>query len=142
MKTLKQLKTDHDELAALMKQIADHLAFSYPEAAETLAPLRSEFAHKLQSHLAAEDWLLYPDLLTSKVPEVATAARQAVDELWGVMDLFRSHNERWNAVTIEQDWQGYCRDTRVLMKVVTVRSAFENVVLFPLVAKAGLARER
>jgi hypothetical protein len=141
VKTLKQLKTDHEELAALMRQIADHLALTYPVPAATLAPLRREFGHKLLTHLGAEDWLLYPKLLTSKVPEVATAARQAVDELGGVIDLFRSHNERWNAGTIEQDWQGYCRDTRALMEAVTVRLEFENVVLFPLVAEAGLARE-
>lgn len=141
MKTLKQLKTDHDELAALMRQIADHLTSNYPVPAECLTPLRRKFDHKLLAHLGAEDWLLYPNLLASRVPEVATAARQAIDELGGVIDLFRLHNERWNTAAIEQDWQGYCRHMGLLIEAVTDRIEFENVVLFPLVAKAGLARE-
>jgi hypothetical protein len=133
MSELSALRREHDQLVEIVGQLSKILAMSHPPAAGDLFRLRHELSSVLIAHLKSEDWLLYPRLLASDDQLIAGTARSFNDEMGGLAQAYAVYAEKWTAGTIQYDWAGYCRESRVIFGALTHRITRENRELYPLV---------
>lgn len=135
MSSLAQLRTEHAELVKIVKELAVLIEGDLPPPAVKLFEVRRKLSSVLIAHLKAEDWVLYPPLLSSADPEVANTARHFVDEMGGLAQAFTVYVERWDALSIESDWPRYQRDSRGIIEGLTTRIVRENQELYPLLER-------
>lgn len=76
--------------------------------------------------------MLYPRLMESGDPLVASTAKAFSDEMGGLAAVFTSYNDQWNASSIAADWPGYCSASRGIVDALTCRITRENRDLYPL----------
>jgi iron-sulfur cluster repair protein YtfE (RIC family) len=132
MPNLVKLRHEHAQLVEIVQRLAAFVAQPrVPEAGE-LFKVRNELTSTLIGHLKAEDWLLYPRLLTSPDATVAATARAFSDEMGGLADAYRSYVNKWTAVSIAYEWPAYCEETRIIIDALTSRINRENRHLYPL----------
>ena len=43
--------------------------------------------------------------------------------------------EKWNSHSIEQDWSGYCAETRCIIEALTTRITREDRQLYPMLVR-------
>jgi hypothetical protein len=91
----------------------------------------------LIAHLMAEDWVLYPRLISSPEPNIADTARAFSEEMGGLAAAYRNYAGHWTAGAIEADWPGYCAETRGIIDALTNRILRENRELYPLLDDAA-----
>jgi len=132
MATIQTLREEHAHLVRLVGQLAECIGRPAPPPATELFAVRRELNATLIAHLKAEDWILYPMLLTSGDPETAATARQFLDEMGGLAAAFLAYADKWSASTIERDWDGYCGESREIIEALTERIVRENRELYPL----------
>ena len=139
MSNLAKLRQDHADLVSIVRQLAAYVGQPSPPPQLELFDLRRRLSSTLIAHLKAEDWVLYPRLAESKIPEVAAIAKAFADEMGGLADAFVSYNDTWSAPAIAADWPGYCADTLGVIDALTSRIARENRELYPLLEEADKA---
>jgi len=137
MESMTLLRFEHKQIASMA---ADLTAFVNhrisPEPLEFLA-LRREFGRKLATHVAQEDWVVYPGLLTHPNPRVrALATRLAADAL-DFSGAFRAYSRQWTTVRIAADWSGFRKETLAILARLQLRIQVEDRDLYPLVDDAG-----
>ena len=132
MPNLHQLRQEHAELIALVGRLSAIIEEPHPPAMGDFFILRQELSFCLIAHLKAEDWVLYPRLFASADPTVAQTAREFAVEMGGLSEAYVDYAEKWNAHSIEQDWSGYCAETRCILAALTNRITRENRELYPL----------
>jgi len=139
MSELTKLREDHATLARLFKSLRAAIARpSSPPQLELFA-LRRELLSTLLAHLKLEDWALYPRLINSNDPDVASAGRQFEEEMGGLAPAFLAYSRKWNAPSIEADWRGYCADTQPILDALVSRLTRENRELLPLLERLDQA---
>ena len=104
-----------------------------------LFDIRRQLASTLIAHLKAEDWALYPQLMASDDPEIAATAKAFSEEMGGLSAAFATYAERWNALSIDGDWQGFRDESEVIIAALTDRITRENCELYPLVDRLDRA---
>jgi len=139
MSSLAQLRNEHAELIKIVKALEDLIAPDTPPPSIALFEVRRKLSSVLIAHLKAEDWVLYPPLLSSADPKVAQVARHFVDEMGGLAQAFTVYVERWDALSIESDWPRYQRESRGIIEALTTRIVRENRDLYPLLERLGRA---
>ncbi len=139
MSSLAQLRNEHAELVTIVKELAALVEGALPPPAVKLFEVRRRLSSVLIAHLKAEDWVLYPPLLSSADPEIADTARRFVDEMGGFAQAFTVYIERWDALSIESDWPRYQRESRGIIDALTTRIVRENKELYPLLEKVERA---
>src|SRR6476620_3803591 len=112
MEQLERLKEEHRRLAGLAERLSWIIAGDCPPPAQDLYPLRQEFASALICHLKLEDWLIYPRLISSANRSVSDVAKRFSEEMGGLAASFKDYSERWGAIAITADWEGYRTETR------------------------------
>ena len=112
MSSLAQLRNEHAELVKIVKDLDVLIGEPTPPPSVALFELRRKLSSLLIAHLKAEDWVLYPPLLSSPDSKVAETARHFVDEMGGLAQAFSVYIERWDALSIESDWPRYQRESR------------------------------
>jgi iron-sulfur cluster repair protein YtfE (RIC family) len=132
MSSLAQLRQEHADLIRIVKGLDALVAGDAPPSSVSLFEVRRKLSSTLIAHLKAEDWVLYPPLLSSADQQVATTARQFVDEMGGLAQAFSVYIERWDALSIESDWPRYQRETKGIIEALTNRIVRENQELYPL----------
>ena len=115
-----------------MRQLGSVIERRTPPPRLHLSALRHELSSILIAHLGDEDMHLYPQLLGSNVPHIASTARTFSDEMGGLAGDYRAHCEKWTAKAMAGDWPGYCIDCRQILDALTVRITRENRELYPL----------
>jgi hemerythrin-like domain-containing protein len=135
MSSLAQLRNEHAELVKIVRDLSALIEGETPPAAVALFDVRRRLSSLLIGHLKAEDWVLYPPLLSSADPQVAAIARQFVDEMGGLAQAFTVYVERWDALSIESDWTRYQRESRGIIEALTNRIIRENQELYPLLER-------
>jgi len=135
MSSLAQLRNEHAELVKIVKDLEDLIAAEAPPPALALFEVRRKLSSVLIAHLKAEDWVLYPPLLSSTDPKVAEIARHFVDEMGGLAQAFTLYVERWDALSIESDWPRYQRESHGIIEALTKRIIRENQELYPLLER-------
>ena len=132
MPSLSQLQEEHAELASLARQLSGMIAQSVPPYAGTLYKLRMKLTSALIGHLKTEDWILYPSLLKSSNEQVVTTARAFGASMGNLASDYRDYVERWGAIAIADDWEGYRRETSEILRALALRMKREDRELYPL----------
>lgn len=132
MSSLAQLRQEHADLVKIVNELEELIASAVPPPSVALFGVRRRLSSLLIAHLKAEDWVLYPPLLSSADPKVAAVARHFIDEMGGLAQAFTVYVERWDALSIESDWPRYQRESRGIIDALTKRIIRENRDLYPL----------
>ena len=139
MSDLGKLRAEHAQLVDIIRRLDTVIARPGPPPQSELFELRRELSTTLIDHLKNEDWVLYPHLLASADPHIASTARAFRKEMGGLAAAYFSYSEKWNSDSIDSDWPGYCRDSRSVIDALTTRIVRENRELYPLLERAGAA---
>ncbi|MGE5563039.1 MAG: hemerythrin domain-containing protein [Bacillota bacterium] len=139
MSELTKLREDHAELARLFRRLGEVVERPAAPPQVELYELRRELVSTLLAHLKLEDWALYPRLIESGQPDLASAGRMFKEEMGGLAPAFLAYSDKWNAGSIEADWAGYCADTRAILDALMNRLTRENRELLPLLERLDRA---
>ena len=139
MSSLMQLRQEHAELVRIVREWEGLIERDTPPPSVELFDVRRRLSSLLIAHLKAEDWVLYPPLLESKDPEIARTARQFVDEMGGLAASYSVFMERWDALSIQADWEHYREEARAVSEALGSRIVRENRDLYPLVERTDRA---
>lgn len=135
MSSLAQLRQEHAELVTIVTQLQNLIDRETPPPQVDLFQVRRKLSSVLIAHLKAEDWVLYPPLLSSADPTVAATAKQFVDEMGGLAQAYAVFSEKWDALSIEADWAHYRAEAKGIIDALTSRIVRENRDLYPLLEK-------
>jgi hypothetical protein len=139
MSSLAQLRNEHAELVKIVGELQALVNRDTPPPSVELFNVRRKLSSVLIAHLKAEDWVLYPPLLTCDDPNIAATAKQFVDEMGGLAQAYSVFNERWDALSIESNWAGYREHAGGIIEALTNRIIRENRDLYPLLEKVQRA---
>lgn len=139
MSELTKLRDDHAKLSRLFMQLGHMIERSSPPPQTELFSLRRDLLSTLIAHLKLEDWALYPRLIDSGEPEIASAGEMFRDEMGGLAPAFLTYSDKWNARSIDEDWEAYCRDTAAILDALTNRLKRENRELLPMLERLDQA---
>lgn len=139
MSELMKLREDHAKLARLFKELGEIIKRPTPPSQVALFDVRRQLVSTLLAHLKLEDWALYPRLIDSGEPEIASAGEAFRDEMGGLAPAFLAYSDKWNATSIAADWKGYCADTGAILEALTGRLTRENRELLPLLERLDRA---
>jgi hypothetical protein len=142
MADLDKLRNDHTEILRIVERLRYLIGQSKPPPQLHLFALRHELSATLIGHLKTEDWVLYPRLLASSDPHIASIARAFSDEMGGLGAAYMDHCKIWNADAIAADWAGYGLASRGLLDALTKRIRRENRELYPLLRKVDCEARR
>lgn len=135
MSQLTRLREDHAKLARLFGSLGEVVSRSDPPPQVELFELRHNLVSMLLAHLKLEDWALYPRLIESRQVELAAAGQAFKDEMGSLAPAFVAYCDKWGAAAIEDDWAGYCEDTRAMLDGLMNRLLRENRELLPLLER-------
>lgn len=139
MSSLAQLRNEHAELVKIVGELQALIDRDTPPPSVELFNVRRKLSSVLIAHLKAEDWVLYPPLLTCDDAAIAKTAKQFVDEMGGLAQAYSVFNERWDALSIESNWAGYRKQAGGIIEALTNRIIRENRDLYPLLEKVQRA---
>lgn len=139
MSSLAQLRNEHAELVKIVGDLQALVDRETPPPSVELFNVRRKLSSVLIAHLKAEDWVVYPPLLSCDDPQIAATAKQFVDEMGGLAQAYSVFNERWDALSIESDWAGYRKAAGGIIEALSNRIVRENRELYPLLEKVQRA---
>ncbi|MEO7655146.1 MAG: hemerythrin domain-containing protein [Sphingomicrobium sp.] len=139
MSTIRKLRQEHADLVEMVGRLSAIVAFPEPPPIIELYKLRCELAATLIGHLKAEDWALYPRLMASGDAQIAATAKAFSDEMGGLAAAFEVYTQRWNALSIQGNWHGFCLETKDIIAALTSRITRENRDLYPLIDRLDKA---
>jgi hypothetical protein len=139
MSNIKNLRTEHDELAVIGAHLSAIIEKNDPPLSHELYKIRMQFASALIRHLKSEDWILYPALLASSNKRIVVTARAFSASMGGLAENFKDYASRWNAGAIANDWSGYCRETAEILRVLMLRMKLEERDLYPFLDEVAQA---
>ena len=143
MADLDQLLEEHREILRVVERLRFLIGQPKPAPQLHLFALRHELSSTLIGHLKREDWVLYPRLLASTDPQVASIALAFSEKMGGLGVAYTQHCKQWDASAIHSDWAGYCGASGVLLDALVKRITRENRELYPLLRRVdGEARSR
>jgi hypothetical protein len=136
---LAKLRQEHAQLVEIVGRLQDAIHCDSPPPVVELFALRRELASTLIAHLHAEDWALYPRLFDSPDPTISATAKKFNDEMGGLAAAFGLYTQRWDAISIQSDWAGFCKETGAIIEALTSRITRENRDLYPLLERLDRA---
>lgn len=139
MSSLAQLRAEHAELVRIVGELQVLIGRETPPPQVELFQVRRKLSSVLIAHLKAEDWVLYPPLLSSDDPVIADTAQHFVDEMGGLAQAYSVFNEKWDALSIEADWSHYQAEAKDIIDALTNRIIRENRDLYPLLERVQRA---
>lgn len=132
-----RLLLEHDQINRALARLLRLTEAAVPDVPAVSAAL-SELAAQLFDHLAHEDNSLYPKMIQSKVGQVASIARQFMDEFEAMTADCRTYLTEWLPDCIEGDWEGFRRDSAAMAVRLQARVRAENSVLYSAALNHGL----
>jgi hypothetical protein len=129
------LREDHAKLARMFGNLGEVVSRSDPPPRVELFELRHNLVSMLLAHLKLEDRALYPRLIESRQVELAAAGQAFKDEMTILAPAFVAYCDKWGVAAIEDDWAGYCQDTRAMLDGLMNRLLRENRELLPLLER-------
>lgn len=126
-------RKQHDELVDLVAVLAPSLgATAAREHPDTARRALSQLWGKLTIHLAMEDDVLYPRLLSCGDALAEAKALSFSDEMGPLRSRFEEFLARWTEVSIARDASGFSAETHALIRALTTRIDRENNELYPI----------
>lgn len=139
MTDLSKLRGEHIAIQRMIGKLRYLISQPSPPPRLHLFALRYELSSTLIAHLKTEDWLLYPRLMASGDPDIASTARLFSEEMGGVAAAYIGHCKKWNADAITADWSGYCSDSTDIIHALNNRMTRESRDLYPLLETVACA---
>ena len=139
MSQLSRLRDDHAKLARLFGKLGEIIRKTEVPPQLELFELRRDLMGTLIAHLKLEDWALYPRLIDSGDRQMSEAGEAFKEEMGGLAPAFIAYCDKWNATTIDADWQSYCNETRDILDALNNRLTRENRELLPLIERLDRA---
>ena len=139
MSQLSRLRDDHAKLARLFTKLGETIGKTEPPPQLELFEIRRDLMGTLIAHLKLEDWALYPRLIESGDQRMSEAGAAFQQEMGGLAPAFIAYCDKWNATTIDADWERYCSETRDILNALTNRLTRENRELLPLIERLDRA---
>jgi hypothetical protein len=136
MESMILLRLEHKRIASMAADLAAMVRQAEPAEPLRLFAFRREFGRILGAHLAREDWVIYPPLLTDPRPEVRELARSLSDEALAFTRAFREYCRLWTTVSITADWPGFSKATLDILARLQNRVEVEDRDLYPLAIEA------
>jgi Hemerythrin HHE cation binding domain len=134
MENMILLRLEHKRIASMAADLAAMVDQPTPADPVRLLAFRREFARTLGAHLAREDWVIYPSLLTDARPQVRALARELADDAHAFTTAFRDYCRHWTTTAIAADWRGFGKATLAVLARLKNRVDVEDRNLYPLVA--------
>ena len=139
MSDIQKLRGEHATLVDIVGRLATIVAAPESPPIVELYNVRRELASTLIAHLKAEDWALYPRLMESGDPQIAATAKQFSDEMGGLAAAFGVYSQRWDAMSIQGNWDGFCLETKDIVAALTCRITREERDLYTLIDRLDQA---
>lgn len=130
---MRRLRAEHAALATLAHFLREMVGRQTPPRPTELASVRGMLRDTLVRHLKCEDWVLYPRLQTSGDPVLIDLARDFVDEMGHFAEDFIAYDARWTGERVEQEWDAFRSETRLILDALAARTAREENELYPAV---------
>lgn len=127
-----ELREDHAELESMVREFRRMLAAAKPPRGIDLVDFRQAFSRRILAHLHREDMLLYPCLLKSRQPYVASMAEAFLHEMGGLLDAYKAWALQWPTERALADWANFGAETDLLLDALICRIEKENRKLYPL----------
>lgn len=139
MSDIQKLCEEHAALVDIVGRLSKIVSAPSSPPIVVLNNIRRELASTLNAHLKTEDWALYPRLMECGDPRIAATAKKFSDEMGGLAAAFGVYSMRWDAMSIEVNWSGFCSETRDIAAALTARITRENRELYPLIDRIDRA---
>ena len=139
MSDIMKLRQDHADLIEIVARLKAVVGAPAAPPIVELFTLRRELASTLIAHLKAEDWALYPLLMNSGDAKIAATAKAFSDEMGGLAEAFGVFAQRWDAMSIQKDWTGFCHESNAIITALTSRITREDRELYPLIDQVDKA---
>lgn len=136
-----ELSKEHQALDQLASRLLELVSEPGSRATE-LASVRWRLHHLLMVHLAKEDRVLYPQLMTSGDPLIRSRATRFSRDMGGLATTYLDYAKKWTAERVFEDRAGFVAETRSVMLALRQRIVREERDLYPLLAdseRAGVA---
>jgi len=134
MEDMTLLRLEHVRISSMAADLVAMVDQERPADPVRLLAFRREFGRMLGAHLAREDWVIYPSLLTDTRPEIRALAGRLADDALAFTTAFREYCRLWTTVRIAGDWRGFGKATRAILARLQHRVTVEDRDLYPLVA--------
>ncbi len=124
----------HVEMVAIVTSISPLLdAAKLAEDASEVRSLLTQLFGKLNSHLTAEDKVLYPRLLQSEDAVIKSTAEKFMKEMGGIGEALKGYKAKWpNPQSIQNDAATFITETKGIFTALANRIEKENSDLYPL----------
>ena len=126
---------EHQQLKAMMAELDRLVAADSPPDSLSFLRFRHNFGLRLTEHLNHEDWLIYPRLRASHLPELRAVADRHAAGMDAISTAFSGHRAYWTSEKIAAEWHRYRRATTALLAALHHRIELEEAELYPLVAR-------
>jgi hypothetical protein len=137
MDSMMLLRFEHRQIASMAADLTSFVNQRIPPEPLEFLAFRREFGRKLATHLAREDWVIYPRLLTDPRPDVRALATRLAADASDFSEAFRAYSRQWITVRIAADWSGFRKETLAILARLQLRVHLEDRELYPLVDGAG-----
>lgn len=133
-KTLR-FRKQHDEITKLADDLVCYLK---PELLQTEAKaarlILSKLAGVLNMHLAAEDNVLYPNLLKIENEQVRTMAQKYIEEMSNLKESFGKYLKKWpSSLSLQNNPEDFIIETEQILLLLRQRIQRENNELYYIV---------
>ena len=113
-------------------------SFLKPELLESEAKaarlVLSKLAGVLNMHLAAEDNVLYPNLLKTENEEIRTIAQKYIDEMSSLKESFGKYLKKWpSSLSLQSNPEEFIVETEQILLLLRQRIQRENNELYYIV---------
>ncbi|KQT31310.1 hypothetical protein ASG29_15230 [Sphingomonas sp. Leaf412] len=129
--TLDRHRADHDRVRAILTGLEAYLLAAAPPVDAGFSRLRWSLARELSVHLAFER-TAYPKITSQpRGPALYNGLDRTLDADLG------EHMTKWTLARIHAEWIAYRVSARLLSRRLRQRMAYEESVLFPMMAPAA-----
>ncbi len=137
MRATDTFRQQHKELLEIVNTISGYLSEDQIESrASDITQLLAKFSGKLKGHLAMEDRVLYPKLLSHEDAVINSMASRFMNEMGGIAEAVGEYGAKWSsAAAIQSDSRGFITETKRLFRALGTRIQSEDNVLYPTLDK-------
>lgn len=131
------LRKQHGEILEIANEIQGILR--RPSAVDAVAgdKLRKalvELSARVTVHLATEDRVIYPRMMTDSDPKISGTAKRFADEMGGIGEAFKAYLSHWRSgAAIAADVNRFADETKHVVSALGARIQREERELYPLV---------
>jgi hemerythrin-like domain-containing protein len=128
-----KFKREHVDLLAAVTALRELVQTGVKEHADAILGQLVAMSSVIKLHLAAEDRVLYPALVSAADPLVAETGKRFQTEMGDLAQAYTAFVSRWNmASKISHDPEGFRSDANNVFKALHQRVQRENRELYPL----------